>query len=320
MDALIPLMLLALGIALIIKGGDLFVTSSVVIAKLAGIPRVVIGGTLVSLATTAPELAVSATASLQGNPGLAVGNAVGSSICNIGLIIGVLCIVHPLDVRQEDFCVPARMMLAAGIMLAILTIPLQLTRPNGLLLIACALVYLSVDYTRHRMRAQLSCVDAEASRDRPPWGPRKAAAGFALGAMLVIAGSQLMSNNGVKLAAMMGIPDMIIGLTLVAIGTSLPELVIAVTAVKKGVPELSLGNVVGANILNITLVTGVAGTIHPLSMTRNMQLYNFPAMLIVFILLLVMARTDNKLTRKEGWVFILFYVFYLGGLFVVGMF
>ncbi len=319
MDILIPFILLALGIALIIKGGDIFVTSSVVIAKHAGIPRVVIGGTLVSLATTAPELAVSATASLQGNPGLAVGNAVGSAICNIGLIIGILCILHPLDVRREDFCVPARMMLAAGIVLTILTIHLRLARPHGILLIACALVYLIVDYLRHRRRVRPPSASPEASSDQPSWSLRKAVAYFVLGALLVIAGSRLMSDNGVKLASMMGIPDMVIGLTLVAIGTSLPELVIAVTAVKKGVPELSLGNVVGANILNITLVTGVAGTIHPLSMTRNTQLYNFPAMLILFILLLVMARTDNKLTRKEGWVFILFYVFYLGGLFVFEM-
>ncbi len=319
MDILIPFILLALGIALIIKGGDIFVTSSVLIAKHAGIPRVVIGGTLVSLATTAPELAVSATASLQGNPGLAVGNAVGSAICNIGLIIGILCILHPLDVRREDFCVPARMMLAAGIVLTILTIPLRLARPHGLLLIACALVYLIVDYWRHRRRVRPPSASPEASSDQPSWSLGKAVAYFALGALLVIAGSRLMSDNGVKLASMMGIPDMVIGLTLVAIGTSLPELVIAVTAVKKGVPELSLGNVVGANILNITLVTGVAGTIHPLSMTRNTQLYNFPAMLILFILLLVMARTDNKLTRKEGWVFILFYISYLGGLFILEM-
>ncbi len=302
---------------MMIKGGDLFVTSSVAIAKHIGVPRVVIGGTLVSLATTAPELAVSVTASFQGNPGLAVGNAVGSSICNIGLIVGILCVLHPLDVRREDFRVPARMMLAAGIVLTILTISLRLTRPHGLLLVTCALVYLLVDYTRHRRRARPPSANAGTAAEQQSWSTGKAVVYFAFGALLVIAGSRLISDNGVKLATMMGVPDIIVGLTLVAIGTSLPELVIAVTAVKKGVPELSLGNVVGANILNITLVTGLAGTIHPLTMTRSTQVYNFPAMLIIFVLLLVMARTDNKLTRKEGWIFILFYVFYLGGLFVV---
>jgi cation:H+ antiporter len=148
----------------------------------------------------------------------------------------------------------------------------------------------------------------------PTMSLRRSLGVFALGAALVIGGSRLLSDNALILATRLGVPPMIIGLTLVAFGTSLPELVTAITAARKGVPELSLGNIIGANILNITLVTGTAATITPLTMTRKTQAYNFPAMVGVFVLLLVLARTGRRLTRKEGWALIVFYAVYLVGL------
>ncbi len=324
MDVIVPVALLVLGIAVIIKGGDLFVTASVAIARRARLSPAVIGGTLVSLATTMPELAVTTTASLRRNPGLAVGNAVGSAICNIGLIVGLLCVLHPMPVRKEDFRVPAWTMLATGVLLTGLTIPLRLTRPAGLLLIGCAVVFLGLDLIRRWRRtaaappagAEHGAPDVAASA-APAWRAGQLALRFVAGAALVVAGSRLMVDNGVALAARMGVPPMIIGLTLVAVGTSLPELVTAVTAARKGVPELSLGNVVGANILNLTLVTGMAGAIHPLELARRTQLYNFPAMLAVFLLLLVQARTGRKLTRQEGGILLVFYGLYLAGLLVI---
>lgn len=307
------ILLFALGVALVVKGGDLFVSSSVAIAAHARLPRVLIGSTLVSLATTAPELTVSATASFRGQSGLAIGNAVGSAIANIGLILGVLCLLHPLAVRARDFRVPAFVMLGAGILLTVLTIPLRLERWAGGLLLACGLAFLAVDYLRHRVGR----AEAQENADTPTMGLRKAGVMFAIGAATVIGGSRLLCDNGVVLARMIGIPPMVIGLSLVAIGTSLPELVTAITAARKGVPDLSLGNVLGANILNVTLVSGLAATIRPLTMTRGMQLYNFPAMLAIFILLLVLARTGRRLTRKEGGILLGVYVLYLVGLFML---
>jgi len=317
MATLTTVLLFSLGVAIIIYAGDVFVTASVAIAKHARIPRAVIGGTLVSLATTAPELTVSATASFQGNPGLAVGNAVGSVICNIGLIVGLLCVLHPLDVRERDFRFPALYMLGSGVLLTGLTVSLRLGRPRGALLMAVGLAYLAIDTIRHRRMAE-DAGAADEGKDGPGWSMRKSVLSFLAAAGAVVLGSRLLSDNGVELATLLGVPPMVIGLTLVAVGTSLPELVTAVAAARKGVPELSLGNVVGANILNITLITGVSGVIHPLTMTRKTQLYNFPAMLVVILLLLVQARTGGKLTRREGWVFLLFYGFYVGGLFLLG--
>ncbi|MFP4058032.1 MAG: calcium/sodium antiporter [Candidatus Brocadiia bacterium] len=310
------MLLLAVGMVLVIKGGDLFVTSSVSIAYYARIPQAVIGSTLVSLATTAPELAVSATASFRGNPGLAIGNAVGSAIANIGLILGLLCILRAMSVRARDFRVPSLTMLGAGVLMVVLTLPLRLARASGILLLACGAGYLAADYWRHRPRpgAMAETVDSSAG---PSMSLRKSLAVFLIGAAVVVGGSRLLSDNAVKLATAMGVPPMIIGLTLVAFGTSLPELVTAITAARKGVPQLSLGNVVGANILNITLVTGTAATITPLTMSRTTQAYNFPAMVAIFVLLLVLARTGRRLTHKEGWVLLAFYALYLVGLILI---
>jgi len=302
-----------IGAALVIKGADFFVSASVAIAHYAKIPRVVIGSTLVSLATTAPELAVSATASFRGNPKLAIGNAVGSAIANIGLILGVLAILRPMSVRARDFRLPGFVMLGAGVLLFFLTLPLHLARWAGLLLLACGCSYLLTDYWRHRPQpgTEPETVD---SAQVPTMSLRNSIGIFVLGAVMVIGGSRLLCDSAVELAERVGIPEMIIGLTLVAFGTSLPELVTAITAARKGVPELSLGNVVGANIMNVTLVTGTAATIRPLTLSPSLQRYNFPAMIAIFVLLLILARTGRRLTRKEGWVLISFYALYLVGL------
>lgn len=311
---LAAILLFTVGVALVVKGGDLFVASSVSIASHARLPRILIGSTLVSLATTAPELAVSATASFRGIPSLAIGNAVGSAIANIGLILALLCILHPMAVRARDFRVPSVAMLLAGILLAILTVPLKLGPWAGALLVTFGLAYLVLDVRRHRgLRDDGLETDARHQDALMPM--RKAIARFAVGAVLVVAGSRLLCDNGRVLAEFIGIPRIVIGLTLVAIGTSLPELVTAISAARKGVPELSLGNVLGANILNVTLVSGTAACIHPLTLVRRMQLYNLPAMLVFFTLLLVLARTGNRLTRKEGVILMGTYVVYLVGLF-----
>jgi len=309
MSALANLFLFAVGLAFVIVGGDLFVSSSVAIAERARLPKVLVGGTLVSLATTCPELAVSATASLRGNASIALGNAVGSVICNIGVIIGVLCILRPMPVERSDFRFPSLFMLGSGVLLAILTLPLRLGRAAGVLLIGCAALYLALDYLRHARRQREP--DCAAGGRMGLW---KSVAVFVLGAALVIAGSRLLTDGAVGLAKVLGVPKIVIGLTLVALGTSLPELVTAVTSARKGVPELSLGNVVGANIMNMTLITGVAAAIAPLEMERTTQLYNLPAMLAFCAALLAMARTGGQLTRREGFAFLGLYAAYVAGL------
>jgi cation:H+ antiporter len=317
LSILLVIVLFGLGVALVIKGGDLFVTTSVSIAAHARVPKILIGGTLVSLATTGPELAVSLTASLRGNPGLAIGNAVGSAICNVGLILGVLCVLHPMDVRPREFRLPAAAMMLGGVLLACLTVGLKLGRTSGAVLLAYAGIYLVTDFVRQKREADKLGDHGLSPEEAPKLTLRKSIWLFIVGAGLVIVGSRLLADSGVVIAKALGVPPMIVGLTLVAMGTSLPELVTAIHAARIGVPELSLGNVVGANIMNVTLIAGGSAAIHPLQLTRATQLYNFPAMLVIFGALVWLSYTEQRLTRNEGWLLLSLYGLYIAGLFVL---
>ncbi len=310
-------MLSGVGVAILIVGGAYFVESSVSLAAHLRVPRILIGTTLVSLATTAPELAVSARASWLGQPGLALGNAVGSAIANIALILGLLCVLRPMYVRARDFRFPSWVMLALGVLLAVLTAGLRLERWAGILLLACGAAYLLVDYRRHRPRPGKERETTDGAVEI--MSLRRSIVLFAAGGVLVVVGGELLCRNGAEMARHLGVPPIVIGLTMVAFGTSVPELVTAIHAARKGVPDLSLGNVAGANILNLTLVSGTAATIMPLEIRDRMHhLYNLPVMILIFVLLKVMARTGRRLTRKEGWVLISCYAAYLVGLFAIG--
>lgn len=321
MSTVVVILLFALGFAMVVKGGDIFVSASISIASHLRVPEVVIGSTLVSIATTCPEMAVSATASFRGESGIALGNALGSAIANIGLIVGILVVLRPMEVKQKDFLFPAVAMLCGGLLLAGMTASLHLSRISAWIILACGGVYLIVDYARHR-RDHLDRKLAREAHDEveaidPDYSMKRSMLLFALGAILVLVGSRLLADNAVTIAELLGVPSIVIGLTLVALGTSLPELVTAVAAAKKGVPELSLGNVVGANIMNVTFIPGISGAIGPLSMARWTQCYNMPAMVLMFVLLLVMGRTQNRLSRGEGVVLLTLYGVYVVGLFAV---
>ena len=310
------MLLFIAGVVLLIFGGEFFVESSISLASHLEVPRILIGTTLVSLATTAPELAVSARASALGQPGLAIGNAVGSAIANIAFILGLLCVLKPMTVKRRDFRLPSWVMLVMGIVVSVLAIPLLIERWSGIMLLVFGGAYLLFDYRRHRARPGRETETAETGLEI--MSIRRSIVLFIIGTLMVVGGSELLCRNGVQLAVLLGVPQIVIGLTMVAFGTSVPELVTAIHAARKGVPDLSLGNVIGANILNLTLVTGTAATIAPLAIrNRAHHVYNFGAMLFVFVLLKIMARTGRRLTRKEGWVLIGCYAAYLVGLMAI---
>ena len=245
------ILLIAVGFALVAKGGDLFVDSSIHIGRALRIPRFVIGGTLVSLATTAPEMVVSATASWMGDSGIALGNAVGSCICNIGLIVGTVALIMPVEVDRADFIRRAAWMVAGGVLVVAFSWDRSMERVYGVLLLAGAAAYLVWDLAgilRARRRAEPEMAEAGAAE-----GLGGAVGWFALGGAFVLLGSRLLVTSGQDLATALGVPSAIIGFSIIAIGTSVPELVTGVTAARKGVPDLSLGNIVGANVLNALL-------------------------------------------------------------------
>jgi len=318
---LVEILLLLVGLALIIKGGDWFVSAAVHIAELLNMPRVVIGSTLVSLTTTSPELVVSIVSGLKKESGLAVGNAVGSCICNIALILALSAVIRHIAVHPRILRTPLVAMLLSGVLLLVLTMDLSLQRWQGFLLLGLGAVYFIYDF-QHHMRAARPSQHREArivgeqvvskAWKETPWG---ATLQFLFGALVVIVGSKLLVDSAVGLASRLGVPSIVIGLSVVAVGTSLPEFVTAITSARRNVSDLAVGNVLGANVANLTLVVGSAAAINDVTMVRFTQLYNFPAMLLLMLFLGGSIVFFRGLSRRSGLFMIGFYILYLTGLF-----
>jgi cation:H+ antiporter len=318
-------LLLLTGLFLVVKGGDLFVAAAVRLAELLRMPRVVIGSTLVSLATTTPELVVSITAGSRGESGLAVGNAVGSVICNTGLIVGITAILRQVEVHPRSLRVPLGAMFSAGAALFLMTLDLTVSRWQGGLLLAAGSAYFICDFVAHwRDRKPADVREAtalEQERSASPWAWLETGTGtgiqFVLGAFLVVLGSRFLVDGAVGVAGRLGIPSIILGLTVIALGTSLPELVTAITSSRQSFSDLALGNVLGANIANLKLIVGTAALIQDVGLSRLTQVLNFPAMLVVMALLLGMLLTDRRITRREGAVLLGSYGLYLAVLVIL---
>ncbi|MBM42234.1 MAG: hypothetical protein CL483_09970 [Acidobacteria bacterium] len=304
------------GLLLVAKGGDLFVEASVYMGQLFRIPRFVIGGTLVSLATTMPELAVSTIASSAGDSGLALGNAVGSCVCNIGLIVGTVALLTPVEVERRELLRRAAWMVSAGALVVVFTLDRTLSRPLGAVLLALAFAYLTWDYLSIRMLRRDESTDkvvADSAALLRRFGQ------FVLGAVLILLGSNLLVDSGSGLAQALGVPSVIIGLSVVAIGTSLPELVTGVAAARKGVPDLSLGNIIGANTLNLYLIVGLSGVIRPLTIDPFAQVYSFGWLGLFFAALLGLAVRTGRFHLRGGALLLGLWMTYVAGLAVVAL-
>ena len=309
---LYDILLIAIGFALVAKGGELFVDSSIHIGRALRIPRFVIGGTLVSLATTAPELVVSATAATMGDSGIALGNAVGSCICNIGLIVGMVALIMPVQVDRADFVRRAGWMVGGGLLVVGFSWDLSMDRVYGVVLLALAVAYLAWDLIgilRSRKESATEAEDPDASS-----GLTGAVGWFAVGGVCVLAGSRLLVTSGQGLAEALGVPSAIIGFSVIAIGTSVPELVTGVTAARRGVPDLSLGNIIGANVLNLFLIVGLSGTIQPLVLDPFSQWYGFPWLGIFFVTIVGLVLKNGVVRRAAGIGLLLLYALYTIGL------
>lgn len=314
-----PAIQLVAGLLLIITGGDLFVSAAIRMATLLRLPTVVVGSTLVSLATTTPELVVSITAGLRGEPGLAIGNAVGSCICNIGLILGTTAILKNVEISIATLRIPLVAMGTAGALLLVMTLDLELARWQGALLVVAGTGYFTWDFWRHwHVRDRDDVAEAKAIQKgivsaRWPWLETKAgtASQFLLGALVVVIGSRLLVDGAVILASRLGIPTIVIGFTVVAVGTSLPELVTAVSSSRHSVSDLSVGNVLGANIANLTLIVGTAAFIQAVTLDRLTLWFDFPMLLLFSGVVWWRLRTHQKLTRREGIALLIMYALFL---------
>ena len=305
--------LFILCIFLITKGADWFVESAVAISQKSGIPKVIIGATIVSFATTAPEFAVSATAAYMDHTELTVGNAVGSAICNIGFVLGFVILIKAMPVNLDSFLRKGAFMLLSGIVLVITTIDGMLSMYDGMLLF---LIFIAFLYYNYRLQSAIFA-EPESKTDRQSIsGMKQEFIFFIFGALCVVVGSRILIDSGIKIAQWLGVPEMIIGLTLVAFGTSLPEFITAVSATLKGHQEMSIGNILGANTMDIALILGVSSQIRPLPILAQSIHYDFPIMLFIMVLLLFFGVTRQKIERWEGAVILISYFAYVAGLFM----
>ncbi|WP_323794110.1 calcium/sodium antiporter, partial [Nocardioides sp.] len=310
---MVTVLLLAAGLGLLVLGGELLVRGASNLGRAAGISPVVVGLTVVAGATSAPELAVSLDAALTGSPGLAVGNAVGSSIANVLLVLGVAAIVrYQLAGRGLlHFDLPVALVIAT--LALVLSLDGELGRPDGALLLLGLVSYVVLAVRRGRRhsreaRSQARDVDV-------PAGPSQVAADVArvvVGVGLLVGGAALVVEGASAIAEALGFSDLVIGLTVVAVGTSLPEVVTSLVAAFKGDRELAVGNVVGSNIFNIGAVLGISSVTIPVPIDPAAVNFDLPVLLAVTVALGVVLFTGAQLSRGEGVLLVGWFAAYTG--------
>ena len=314
MELWITGLLFLLGLLLIVKGGDWFLEGAVWLAEITGLPRFLIGATVVSLVTTLPELIVSVMGVWEGEVDLAVGNAVGSVTANLGLILGLSAAWMPIGVTRTQFDLKAVMMCSAAGILWLLCRHGQLWLVHSLLLLGVFLTSVaSAGIDARRTLPQ------EAGRAR---GSHSRAGGKVLlltvGIGGILAGSQLLIRSGGRLALLLGIPPAVVGVTMVAVGTSLPELVTAVTALRRREAALSIGNIIGANIIDLTLILPACALVSggELPVSRQTAALDLPVCLGLCLLSSVPPLLTGRFFRWQGAGILFCYALYLRGLFL----
>ena len=300
---LINILLLILGLGFIIKGGDWFVDSAIWMAKITKIPPFIIGATIVSLATTVPEVLVSVLATAQGSTDLALGNAIGSIIANIGLIMGISLYVAPPKSTSKDYIIKGLYMVGSALVLIFLSLDGELSKLQSMILWMLLIGFFVLNITTSQKQEDIE----EVSFDK------KYILLFILGAVSVVIGARLLVDNGVAIARALNVSEAIIGLTIVAVGTSLPELVTTITALIKKNSNLSLGNIVGANIMNILLVIPASTLVSNGGLVMRMQTVrqDIPFSVLFMLIAMIPPLMFKRFYKWQGLLMLVTYGLYL---------
>lgn len=309
---LVPALLFVVGLVCLIKGGDWFVDGASALARKFHLPELLIGATVVSIGTTLPEVMVSTISAVGGHGEIAYGNAIGSVICNAALIAAITLAVRPGKADPKSLKLPVLFFfLAAAIYCVAAYLLGEFTRVVGFVMLAAFVAYMLL--TVRQMKHNPQPAEAKAEAEDMPTG--KMILFLVVGAALIAVGAKLLVDNGTKIAQALGVPESVIALTFVALGTSLPELVTAITSLVKGHSDLSLGNVIGANVFNLVLVSGLCVTLAPFSVpvTAKLGAYNsslvleIPLMILVMLILTLPALWKGKLSRAQGFLLLAIY-------------
>lgn len=327
MEAFLMYFLFVVGIVLIVKGGDWFVDGAVWVAEVTRIPKFIIGATIISVATTLPEIIVSTIAAIEGHGilvsgvgnyiaasqdkvGMAIGNGIGSVICNTAMILAISIMFMPIAVDRKDFAPKSFLLIAAMLALFAFSLSGSFSIAGGLVLLAIFAVYIAENIRSAKGNT------TENAGERPSTDKKSVIMNIekvVVGAAGIVIGSQLLVNNGSKIAASLGVSEAIIGVTIVAVGTSLPEFVTAITAIVKKQTDMSVGNVIGANVIDTTLILAVCSFIYggklPVS-AQNIYL-DFPVAIIVSLIAAVPTVIKKKFSRWQGVLMLIIYIAYL---------
>ncbi|KUO65994.1 MAG: sodium:calcium antiporter [Alphaproteobacteria bacterium BRH_c36] len=327
---MLDIIFLLVGFALLIAGGELLVRGSVAVAQRIGVSPLIIGIVLVGFGTSMPELVISVQASLAGSPGISIGNFVGSNIANILLIVGVAALIAPLTVTSRALKRDGGVVVAASAAFLIIAFVSPLNQPIGALFVAMLAAYLVFAIRQERLAPEeghsaafeMSQAEEEFLRNGDHWAARRLKWSNRLGRTLpylmalaglatIIFGGRLLVDSAVSLAREIGVTEAVIGLTIIAVGTSLPELVTSVVAARRGHSDVAVGNVMGSCIYNVLGIGGVVGLLAPTNVPEEIIRYDNFVMVGAAVALVVVAANGGRISRLEGTVMLAAYVLYI---------
>lgn len=302
-----------IGLVLLVWSADRFVEGAAATARHFGMPSLLIGMVVVGFGTSAPEMVVSAISSFQGNPGLALGNAYGSNITNIALILGLTSLISPITVHSQILRKELPILTAVTVLAAWQLWDSELSRFDALVLLGVFAGLMAWTILQGMKKSDTLGDDVDKKMDTQELPLKKALLWLIIGLILLIASSRCLVWGAVQIAQGLGVSDLIIGLTIVAVGTSLPELASSIIAIRKGEHDLALGNVVGSNLFNTLAVVGIAGTIHPMSVSADVLSRDIFVMALLTIALFAIGfgfRGPGRVNRYEGALLLSCYIGY----------
>lgn len=299
------------GLAGLAWGADRFVAGSAALARSMGISVLLVGIVIVGFGTSAPELLVSANAAYQGRSALAVGNALGSNIANVALVLGAAALAAPLVIRSRILWQEVPLTFVSMLVVGVVLYDLQLGRIECIVMIGLLALILTVLVLRGR-KERWDALSTELERELPAGKPvGRSLAATLVGLIVLLISAQILVEGAVDIALAFNVSELVIGLTIVALGTSLPEAAAAVASARKNEPDIAIGNVLGSNAFNMLGVIGVAGAIQPSAVDGPALYRDWLVMIAVFGLFILLARTGRRITRPEGVVFLIAYAAYL---------
>lgn len=332
MEILLPILLFIIGVGVIIKGGDILVDSAIWIAKVTRIPNMIIGATIVSLATTLPELFVASVATTMGSPEIALGNAIGAIICNTGLVLAVSMIAMPLDVDKKTFMPRAFMMIIAMVLLLLFSTNGNINRIEGIMLFLLFICYARENIESAKKSLEISREEAITIEETIKLRVKKRELAkhisiFIIGALLIWIGARLLVINAQIIARYYGIRESVISLTVMALGTSVPEIITVLTSIARKESGVAVGNIIGANIMNITMTIAVSSILARGGLvlsSRNIYILNtpfisfnqtilldIPVALVMMLLVILPISTNGKYSKKNGIMLLSVYIAYI---------